>query len=218
MGDGSNGRFVGELAIRPVGDGVHWELVKEFGFVDKRDLRWMVPQKARTDGASIPQALWSIVGSPFTGKYVQASVIHDWYCDRRCRKWQDVHRVFYEAMLVSGVSEIKAKIMYAGPRWGDTVVHNSNLRSLFSVDASRFTKGLGAIVEADGKSVREFIESPARFQTPTSLELDLDGLESLITKFDPSLREINEGLDASMSVAPRLLADRRLRGTRHLAD
>src|SRR4051812_31635812 len=103
----------------------------------------MVPERTRVDGASIPQALWSIVGSPFTGKYVQASVIHDYYCDVRVRRWQHVHRIFYEAMLVSGVSETRAKIMYAavyfaGPRWSDTVSHNTNLNRLFSVNASRF--------------------------------------------------------------------------------
>jgi hypothetical protein len=223
MGDGANGQFVGELAITPVGDGVHWQLLKEFGFVDKRELRWMVPEKTRVDGASIPQALWSIVGSPFTGKYVQASVIHDYYCDVRIRKWQHVHRIFLEAMLVSGVSETRAKVMYAavyfaGPRWSDTVIHNNNLDRLFSVTASRFTKGLSAIVDADGKSVREIFEDSDRFQIPSSLELDLDGLESLITEFNPSLQEINEGLDASISVAQGFSVDRQLRGTGHLAE
>jgi hypothetical protein len=43
-----------------------------------------------------------------------------------------VHEIFYEAMLTSGVSELKARILYTGvrfggPRWSLTAVSNNNL-------------------------------------------------------------------------------------------
>jgi hypothetical protein len=69
------------------------------------------------------------MGGPFEGKYRDASIVHDWYCDLRTRSWQNVHLVFYEAMLTSGVALSRARLMYAavywgGPRWSDTVVSN----------------------------------------------------------------------------------------------
>ncbi|WP_249604766.1 DUF1353 domain-containing protein [Chromobacterium sp. IRSSSOUMB001] len=103
-------------------DGRRMRLTQPFGYVDKDNKSWPVPEGAIVDGASIPQILWSLIGGPLDGLYRQASIIHDYYCDARTQPWQAVHRVFYEAMLCSGVFEPKAKIMYYavysfGPRW-----------------------------------------------------------------------------------------------------
>jgi hypothetical protein len=92
----------------------------------------MVPAKAVVDGASIPKLFWSILGGPYEGKYRNASVIHDWFCDRRTMPWSMVHRVFYEAMLDSGVEPLTAKMMYlavyyAGPRWDAQAIINNRL-------------------------------------------------------------------------------------------
>ena len=80
---------------------------------------------SRIDGASIPQVLWS-TGGPYEGKYRDASVIHDVYCDEapKTRTWQAVHRMFYDGMLASGVADTRALFMYGavyrhGPKWPD---------------------------------------------------------------------------------------------------
>ena len=96
--------------------------LNQIEFTDPDGTVWKAPAGIRVDGASIPQALWSIVGSPFTGRYRRASVIHDHYCVTKERNWEDVHRVFYLASRADGVPDSKAKIMYAavmafGPRW-----------------------------------------------------------------------------------------------------
>jgi hypothetical protein len=53
---------------------------------------------------------------------VKAAVIHDYWCKIKSRSWENVHRIFYEAMLTDGVPEAQAKAMYLavyyrGPRW-----------------------------------------------------------------------------------------------------
>jgi hypothetical protein len=106
-----------------------------FGYQDKSCVTWQVPVNAAVDGASIPSAFWSIIGGPWDGQYRDASVVHDWYCAVRTRRWQDVHRMFYEAMLTSGVNATKAHLMYlavyyGGPRWDDLTIRNSNLAHL----------------------------------------------------------------------------------------
>jgi len=115
-------QYFGRLAVAPLADGRTMQVLETFGFTDSNGVRWEVPPGAKTDGASIPSGLWGMIGSPFSGKYREAAVIHDYYCNNRNRPWRDTHRVFYEAMLSSGVGPFMAKLMYAavyrfGPRW-----------------------------------------------------------------------------------------------------
>jgi Protein of unknown function (DUF1353) len=123
----NSGRFVGQVVTRWENDGRQMTIVEPFQFIDPHDRRWSVPRGVEVDGASIPQVFWSLIGGPFEGKYRNASVIHDYYCEIRTRRWQDVHQVFYEAMLASGVDPVRAMVMYKaveqfGPRWRDPVV------------------------------------------------------------------------------------------------
>lgn len=103
-------------------NGRKMKIKTDFSFVDAAGTRWLAPAGSVVDGASIPQVFWSVVGGPYEGLYRDASVVHDVACVQRNRRWQAVHRMFYEAMLASGVDPIKAKIMYGavyyfGPRW-----------------------------------------------------------------------------------------------------
>lgn len=128
------GRYEGKLVVTWHPDGRHMELNDSFAFIDGKALRWDVCKGAQIDGASIPQILWPIAGSPYTGKYRDASVVHDYYCSIRTRTSDATHRMFYEAMLVSGVTLRRANLMYAavkyaGPRWSDMDTHNANVAS-----------------------------------------------------------------------------------------
>lgn len=116
------GRFTGPLDLRMNGDGRTAVLLAAFTYVDPTGKKWETPWGWKVDGASIPRPLWSLIGSPWTGKYREASVIHDYYCDTRTEPWQSVHKTFYTAMLANGVDHLQAEIMYAavyrfGPRW-----------------------------------------------------------------------------------------------------
>jgi hypothetical protein len=116
------GRFTGKFVAEFGDDGRKVTLMEPFGYVDPAGLEWNVPDGYRTDGASVPSALWALY-PPFTGNYRSAAVIHDYYCDNKERSWQDTHKVFYFAMRAANVAEKTAKIMYSavylfGPRWG----------------------------------------------------------------------------------------------------
>lgn len=110
------GEFV-EAEPRP-----KFRLAGEFRFIDPNGLLWSVPAQKEVDGASIPQAFWSFIGGPFSGSYIKASVVHDYYCDTKIRTEHDTHRNFYYGMRAAGVGEWKAKFMYwavatFGPKW-----------------------------------------------------------------------------------------------------
>jgi len=116
------GSFVGALDLRMSNDGRTAILLAPFAYIDPDGRKFETPTGWNVDGASIPWPLWSLIGSPWTGKYREASVIHDYLCDIKKVPWATVHWTFYTAMLANGVAEIQAKIMYVavyrfGPRW-----------------------------------------------------------------------------------------------------
>lgn len=122
------GEYEGDLTLKHLDDG-RMELLADFTYVDDASKRWVAKEGDRTDGASIPQFLWSFTGGPFVGPKLRAAVVHDRYCAKAHRTgetWQEVHLMFYEAMRCAGVENTKAKIMYSGvylfgPRWGAEV-------------------------------------------------------------------------------------------------
>lgn len=114
--------YVGDVVAKWLPDGRTMELTEDFFFVDANGLVWSAPKGSIVDGASIPRFFWRYIGSPFVGKYRNASVIHDVYCQTKSRPHKQVHKVFLEMMLVSGVDKDEASKMYlavkvGGPKW-----------------------------------------------------------------------------------------------------
>ena len=87
-------------------------LLNELRYTDPKGVVWVAPPGSQVDGASIPRALWSFFGGPFEGKYRNASVLHDVAYDEKSRPWQQVDRMFYDAMRCSGVGVVEAKTFY----------------------------------------------------------------------------------------------------------
>ena len=116
------GEFRGDLILKALPDGRNMELMAPFSYVDSHGVMWSVPPGTRVDGASIPSVFWSILGAPYTGRYREASVIHDYFCETKSRHWKAVHKVFLDGMLARGVDKVQAQLMYLavyrfGPRW-----------------------------------------------------------------------------------------------------
>lgn len=102
-------------------------LLEDFGFRDSSGKLWLAPKGTKVDGASIPRLFWTLVGSPYTGRYRRASIVHDYYCQTRAEPWEAVHRMFYDASIAAGESSSRALTMYAailakGPRWQALVI------------------------------------------------------------------------------------------------
>jgi hypothetical protein len=115
--DQLKGAFDTEARPRPV-----FKIDKDFRFEDPNGLLWSTPSGTSIDGASIPQFFWSLIGGPFDGQYINASVIHDHYCRTKERTAHDTHRNFYYGMMTSNVPEWKADLMHwavstFGPSW-----------------------------------------------------------------------------------------------------
>lgn len=209
MADESFGTFIGRLLLEALDDGRKMRLVEEYRFRDAAGRDWTAPANAIVDGASIPRALWTLIGGPFEGKYRNASVIHDWYCDTRSRPWRDVHRVFHDAMRAAGVGGLRAKVMYAavyhgGPRWDDGVVANVNLPGAVVASAAEtlppFAQALLAIVRDDARPGTRMLAGAG--DDPGEFRLAVADLEALIARDDPSPETIAAGLDDLTARSP----------------
>ena len=116
------GRFEGQVLAAWHDDGRTMTLLEPFGYVDPAGMRWPAPEGSEVNGASIPQAFWSVIGGPFAGRFRNASVVHDVACVEQTASWREVHWMFYEACRCAGVAAVKGKLMYYavfhfGPRW-----------------------------------------------------------------------------------------------------
>jgi len=141
--DENYGYYIGRVRAEWLENGRDMRLLEPFAYIDPRGAKWNAPSGAVVNGASIPQSAWSMIGGPFEGKYREASVIHDVACAQRNRDWKSVHMTFFTAMRASGVSEIRAKIMYAavyhfGPRWQEVRL----LRGLTASDVDRTAEAI----------------------------------------------------------------------------
>ena len=106
------GYYSGQVEARWENDGRQMTLLSELRYIDPDGIVWIAPAGSVVDGASIPRALWSLMGGPFDGKYRNASVLHDVAYDQKTRPWKLCDRMFYNAMRCSGVSATEAKTMY----------------------------------------------------------------------------------------------------------
>ena len=93
-------------------------LLETFWYVDPQGRRWEAPKGATTNGASIPRTLWSSIGSPYTGNYRRASIVHDIAIRSQCILRADADTMFYFACLAGGCMLMEAKLLYAGVRVG----------------------------------------------------------------------------------------------------
>lgn len=98
----------------------HMVLIEPFSYQGKV-MDVTAPTDFRIDGASIPRALWTLVGSPYTGDYRRASIVHDKACcdaagDPKKRRTAD--RMFFYACLAGGCSLGQAIVLYIGVRMG----------------------------------------------------------------------------------------------------
>lgn len=206
MADGL-GHFVGVVRVEWVRGAEHdhnMRLLADFAFVDPGGKTWLAKEDYQTDGASIPRAFWTLVGGPFEGQYREAAVIHDQYCDLKTETWQATHRVFYDGMLASGVSEELAKTLYAGVmlgglRWGpEALAALSRAATGTLIDAVKIRPdavGRPTKVREVTKAEAEVVHEWVRANNPTPAQID----SHVLTHF-PETRPI---LDGSVGVERR---------------
>ncbi|MBE1207695.1 DUF1353 domain-containing protein [Aminobacter carboxidus] len=104
----------GELLDGPTGK--LFRLSRDFVYRDPSGLVWTAPAGEVVDGASIPKPFRVLVGYPFSGKYLNAAIIHDYYCCAKNREYHTTHHAFWLGMRAAGVEQDVADTMWAAVR------------------------------------------------------------------------------------------------------
>jgi hypothetical protein len=173
--------FIGSLEFTPQGcqqSGL-CEIKNDFRYKDPSGIEWLTKAGDKTDGASIPSWAQPFVGQPFDAMFIKAAVIHDHYCDRHVRPWRQTHRVFYDALVETGVADAKSKLMYYavylfGPKWLELIAGKPcGKNCVFKVDIDAQLGGKDA-----GKLI---ISRPSQYSDP-ELPGDLKEVEKLIAE------------------------------------
>lgn len=103
--------FKGDLISKKVGIRKR-ELWQTFSYTNREGIEYTIPKGFSCDGASIPKVFWSLIGSPFTGRYAKAAWLHDWLYRTQPVSRQEADLLFIEAMKELGVSWLKRKAMH----------------------------------------------------------------------------------------------------------
>ncbi len=89
-----------------------YELSREDFLVDFEGHKILVPWLLQSDGASIPQAFWSEIGSPYLPIYIFGALPHDKvYLSHEIPR-ADADRMLWYILRQCGVPKIKANIIY----------------------------------------------------------------------------------------------------------
>jgi hypothetical protein len=117
------GEFGPYPLLRDIGNGDIFLLDAPFTFRDRNGKVWTARKDLRWDGASIPRALWTAVGSPMTGCYRWASMVHD-ECYKHADEYigrsvtrKDADRMFHDGCRAKGIGRAKSATMYYALRW-----------------------------------------------------------------------------------------------------
>lgn len=182
-----------------------YPMASDLQFVDSAQKTWVAPKGTLTDGASIPAVFVTMVGAPTSKEFVNAAAIHDAYCgignddlaQYHSDTWQNVHRMFYEALRVGGTAPKKAKIMFAavyigGPRWSPPFspsrpVLATRGRHLPNLQLS--TKSGDALLRSvDGQTLRQ------KGASNQALQQELKAAISFITANNPDIATLERFL------------------------
>ncbi len=92
-------------------------ILREYVSFEYKGKLWEANPGLVYDGASIPRIFWWLIGSPFTGHYREAAVLHDaYYANHRDRTRKQTDKMFKAKMLKDDVSTWKIYVIYTTVR------------------------------------------------------------------------------------------------------
>jgi hypothetical protein len=165
------GSYGGPLKVQLLPYSRNIELLEDFTYIDPMGTNWIAPKGLVSDGASIPQPFWSIVGGPLDGPYREGAVIHDEYCDTKTCTWEAAANVFYQAMRCSNVGFLKAKTMYYavywfGPHWKPGAFSGASISAINASQSGAYSAtsndlGMASLSQADreAKQIDDWVEA-----------------------------------------------------------
>jgi hypothetical protein len=107
-------------------DGVNVAVVEAFTYVASSGIHYTVPVGQLSDGASIPRALWSVIGSPLTGRYRNIALVHDYLYRMQITSKDEADDVLLDGMRLGGCTETEYLAIYEGVHAGGQIAWNED--------------------------------------------------------------------------------------------
>lgn len=157
-------------------------LIDAFTFTDPNGVVWTAAAGDEVDGASIPRSLWSVVGSPYTGDYRRASIVHDIAClkaqgDVPARRKAD--KMFYHACRAGGCNSREATLLYIGVRIGaawDAVPHWAGSTTMLAAETEFVARPRLVRAREDVRAEQDFAVIGDKVLAPGETD-DIDEIE-----------------------------------------
>ncbi|MGY3088539.1 hypothetical protein ACVWYF_001572 [Hymenobacter sp. UYAg731] len=152
------------------------ELLRDFWYKDPAGKTWKAPKGSIIDGASIPAALWSTVGSPYTGPYRRASIVHDVACDAAAQAANPqaaraaADEMFYNACRAGGCPGWQAQLLYLGVRVGAQLPHMHLLNQPMHVALLATARIMPDVPEESIRTTYREIAADIEAQAPASFK------------------------------------------------
>jgi hypothetical protein len=188
----SHGRFSGDPRTLwhtdPNNPDRKMSVLEDFWFIDPDTKKWLTPANYCVDGASIPRALWTLVGSPYTGDYRRASIVHDKACDdavgnSAARRAAD--RMFFHACREGGCGMAEATLLYIGVRIGALTKLVPSWRFTVNDEAPRLNRTASDDrVEADFRLAARDVLDQGESDDPSEIERRTDRALSVVSGID----------------------------------
>lgn len=100
----------------------HWRILEPLTWHDPLHGAITVLANATTDGASIPRALWTLVGAPLRdSRVLPAAIIHDQLyatCGMGVLSRESCDAIFHRALIAGSCPRLRARLYWLGVRSG----------------------------------------------------------------------------------------------------
>jgi hypothetical protein len=181
------------------------QMLQLFSFTDPAGKVWQAPKGSIVNGASIPRALWTLVGSPYTGDYRRASIVHDVAAkdagtDAGKRRAAD--RMFFHACRAGGCSIWQSMILYVGVRVGATAAKVPPWHAAVATESAgpRIRRTDTEMrLERDFRVIADRVLAPGESDDPKEVEARADRALAAVA----AIRMPGRGVKASAASNPR---------------
>lgn len=117
----SNTEKDGYPAIQQINSS-QYRLYEDYEYVHRDCFEITIKKGFHFDGASIPRLLWRVAGTPFTGKYTVAALMHDALYSIEAFDRKECDLTFLEIMEDYGVNWFSRITKYYAVRWFGWIV------------------------------------------------------------------------------------------------
>jgi hypothetical protein len=156
--------------VKPIGK-KSWRLDNELTYYDPLGNAWTAPKDTLTDFASIPRILQPLIGEADDPRYIKASVVHDYFCEKadKSKTSKDRHEyrvqidwMFYHACVCGGCSSAFAQKLLLGVRIGAIFLSPKKFRTQVLEHLSQ------AEVDAKALKIYQELEAAQNNQEPAN--------------------------------------------------